>query len=191
PRQPGATSGRPAAGRNVRPPGNRAHRGAGRWRRQAPPAGPPGLRLARVRDAVAGLRVLHEADAVAERVPDREVDPVELLGGLLGDLHALRPQCLTHGVGVVGYEADGEARGALGDQFADLLRGLRVHAGRRGLLEEDVSVGDALGPNGQPAHLATEDHVGADLQAELAYVEVQRLVLVEDPDVRDVDALDH
>jgi hypothetical protein len=53
--------------------------------------------------------------------------------------------------------------------------------GRAGPLEEDLAVGVAGEADRQPAHEAHVD-VGVDLEAELAHVEVERLVLVEDED---------
>ena len=52
---------------------------------------------------------------------------------------------------------------------------------RSGLLQQDLAVGLAGDVDGQPAHEAEVD-VGVDLEAELADVEVERLVLVEHED---------
>src|SRR5690606_14788059 len=132
-----------------------------------------------------------EAKAVPERIADREVGTVELLGRLLGDLDTLGLQLGVQRGGVGGDETDRETGGALGDDVADLLRGGGVDAWWSDLLEQDLPVGHPLRPDGQPAHGASELHVGAHLEAQLAYVELQSLVLVEYPHVRDVDAGDH
>src|SRR5690606_17995256 len=134
--------------------------------------------------------LLDHADVVAERVADREVDAVRPLLRLLADRHALGPQLLAQPAGVVGREADGEARGALRHQLADLLGGVGVDAGRRHELEEDLAFGLTLGTHGQPPH-GSEVDVGRDLEAQLADVEVESFFLVEDPDVGDVYALYH
>ena len=74
---------------------------------------------------------------------------------------------------------DPAAARALGDRLADLLRGGLVVCGRAGLLEQDLPLGLARDADRQPAHEA-EVLVGVHLEAELADVEVERLVLVED-----------
>ena len=78
-------------------------------------------------------------------------------------------------------ETEREPRRALGDELADLLGRLVVVRRRPGPLEQDLAVGIAGDADGQPAHEAQVD-VGADLEAELADVEVERLVLVEHED---------
>src|SRR5215212_1295936 len=126
-------------------------------------------------------RGLHDADVVAERVAQAAVDAVEALGRLVGELDALGLELLVGLAQVVGPQAEREARRALGDELADLL-GRRVVVGRGpGALEEDLAIGIAGRADGQPAHEAHVD-VGADLEAELADVEVQGLVLVEHED---------
>ena len=126
---------------------------------------------------------LDEAHVVAERVAQAAVDAVEVLGRLLGELDALGLELLVGAAAVVGGEPGGEAGRALGDEVADLRGGRVVHGGRAGPLEQDLAVGVAGDADGQPAHEAEVD-VGADLEAELADVEVERLVLVEDEDAR-------
>ena len=66
-------------------------------------------------------------------------------------------------------------------QLAHLLGRRVVHGRRAGRLEQDLAVGIAGDADGQPAHEAQVD-VGVDLEAELADVEVEGLVLVEDED---------
>src|SRR5690554_2804472 len=134
--------------------------------------------------------MLHDPYVVPERVADAEVYAVGLLHGLLGHLHALALQLLVEPVGVVRDETEREAGGALADQLAELAHGVGVHAGRGGLLQQDLALRAARRPHRQPAHGAEVD-VGADLQTQLADVEVQRLVLVEHEHVADVYALDH
>src|SRR5690606_41373681 len=72
-----------------------------------------------------------DADVVAERVADREVDAVRAVPGLLADRHALGPQVLAGGAGVVGHEADRQARRALRHPLAALLGGVAGAAGPR------------------------------------------------------------
>src|SRR4051795_7269516 len=126
---------------------------------------------------------LGDAEVVAEGVAEAEVDAVGLLDRLLADLHTL---LLQLGVRLVRRGGAGEpkaADGALGEQVADLGRGLLAHRRRPGLLQQDAAVGVAGDVDGQPAHEAEVD-VLPDLEPELADVEVQRLVLVEDVDLR-------
>src|SRR5207247_2924775 len=87
-------------------------------------------------------------------------------------------------------EAGGTTPAPLPDGLAPRPRGLRAHRRRARDLEQDVVRRVARRANGEPAHHA-EGHVGADLEAELADVEVESLLLVEDEDVRDVDRVEH
>ena len=74
-----------------------------------------------------------------------------------------------------------EARGALGHQLADLLRRASSMPGGPGQLQQDVAARLARDADRQPAHEAEIDVI-ADLEPELADVEVERLVLVEHED---------
>src|SRR3954451_23015977 len=82
---------------------------------------------------------LEDADRVAERIAQAEVDPVGLLGRLLRDFDALGEQLLVGGARVVGHEADPAAGRALGDELADGLGGVAVHRRRAGLLQQDLA----------------------------------------------------
>ena len=68
---------------------------------------------------------------------------------------------------------------ALGQELADLFGGGVVVGGRPWLLEEDLAPRVARHVHRQPAHEA-EVGVCVHLESELAYVEVERLVLIED-----------
>jgi hypothetical protein len=91
---------------------------------------------------------------------------------------------------VVRREPDRETRCALGDELSDLPGGGIIHRRWSWLLEQDVASGLPRHANRQPAH-EPEILIVADLEAELADVEVQSLVLVGDEDVRDVDGVQH
>src|SRR4051812_9177223 len=92
------------------------------WRRPrgAPPPGRAGSGGAHLRDA----------EVVAERVAETEVDAVGLLYRLLGDLHALFLELGVGLVGVIGPEEQVAAGCALRDQLAHLVGGLLAHRGR-------------------------------------------------------------
>jgi len=126
------------------------------------------------------------SELVAERIAEPEVDPVFALGELVHDLHALCLELVKGLPGVLGREADGEPARALADQLPNLLRRLGVHPRRSRQLEEYVARGIPGNPDGQPAHDA-EVKVIAHLEPKLADVEVERLLLVKNEDVRDVD----
>ena len=79
---------------------------------------------------------------------------------------------------------------ALGQLLADHRGRLLVHRRRPRLLEQDGPVRLIGNVDGQPAHVAEVDVV-ADLEPELADVEVERLRLVEDVDLRDPEGLEH
>ena len=89
----------------------------------------------------------------------------------------------VHGVDVVDLEGDPAPGGALGEQLADLLGGLRVVRRWAGTLQQDLAVVTGR-LHGEPAH-EPEVGVGADLQTEDADVEVEGLVLVEDEEGRE------
>jgi retinol dehydrogenase-14 len=126
---------------------------------------------------------LRNAEVVAEGVAQAEVDAVGLVDRLLGDLDALLLELRVGLVRVVAAEEEVAAGRTLAEQFADLRRRLLAHRGRPRDLEEDAAGGVPGDVDGQPAHEAEVD-VLADLHAELADVEVQRLVLVGDVDLR-------
>src|SRR6267143_2695148 len=137
-----------------------------------------------------GRRELNDSEVVAERVAQAAVDSVGVFGRLFAELDASSLQGLV-GLPAIGCcETKREAAAAFADRFADLGGGLLVHAGRGRDLEQDVAAGITGYPNRQPAHEA-EVHVGADLEAELADVEVEGLLLVEDEYVRNVDCVEH
>src|SRR3954469_9085053 len=125
-----------------------------------------------------GSALLHlgDADVVAERVAQAEVDAVGLVDRLLGDLHALRLQLGMGLVGVVAAQEQVSAGCTLREQVAHLRGGLSAHGRRTGDLQQDPAGGVTGDVDGEPAHEA-EVHVLPDLHAELADVEVQGLVL--------------
>src|SRR3954447_20330381 len=104
--------------------------------------------------AGSGLLHLRDAQVVAERVAQAEVDAVGLVDRLLGDLDALCLQLGVGLVGVVGPEEQVASGGALRDQLAHLGGGLLAHRGRAGLLQEERAVGLTGQGDGQPAHRA-------------------------------------
>ena len=79
---------------------------------------------------------------------------------------------------VVDGDEGRRAHRPLGHQLSDLLGGRVVVRGRAGLLQQQLMVGLCREVDGQPTHEA-EVGVGVQLEAELADVEVERLVLVE------------
>src|SRR5260370_19800843 len=65
---------------------------------------------------------LHDAQVVAERVAETEVDAIRVLGGLFGDFDPAGLQRLVGLLAVVRGKADREAARALADQLANLRR---------------------------------------------------------------------
>jgi hypothetical protein len=107
------------------------------------------------------------------------VGAVEALCRLLGELDALRDQVLIGLVDVVDREDAGHSHRPLGHQLTDLLGRLIVVGRRTGLLQQELVLRVSGDVHRQPTHEA-EVRVGVHLEAELADVEVDRLVLVED-----------
>src|SRR3954452_6556426 len=132
-------------------------------------------------EAVSALH-LRDAEVVAERVAQAEVDAVGLVDRLLADLHTLLLELGVGLVRVVAAEEEVAAGRALAEQLADLRRGLLAHRRRPGDLEQDAAGGVPGDVDRQPAHEAEVD-VLADLHAQLADVEVQGLVLIGDVDL--------
>src|SRR3954452_10738341 len=97
---------------------------------RAPPPGRAG----------SGLLHLRDAQVVAERVAQAEVDAVGLVDRLLGDLDALRLELGVGLVGVVGPEEQVASGGALGDQLPDLRGRLLTHGRRPGVLQQKRAV---------------------------------------------------
>src|SRR5216683_827227 len=93
-------------------------------------------RLERHRKSLWIVRQLREAKLVPERVPESAVDPVEVLCRLGSELDPARLEGFVRLAAVVGGQAEREARGAFGDELADLFRSLFVHRRRARLLEE-------------------------------------------------------
>src|SRR5262252_4795767 len=133
---------------------------------------------------------LHDSNVVAEWIAQPDVDAVGLLHRFLSELDALGEQRLIGLSAVVRREADRETRCALRNELADLPSGRIVHLRWTRSLEQDVASRLSRHANGQPAH-ESEILIAADLQAELADVEVQRFVLIGDEDVRDGDGVQH
>src|SRR5260370_38362144 len=127
---------------------------------------------------VVANRQLDDADVVAERVANPEVGSVKVLFRLGGELDAARLERLVGLAAVRSRKAEGEAAGSLGDDVANLVRGLRIHGRRPRQLEQNVASGLARDSNRDPAH-DPKGHVIGELQPELVDVEVDRLVLVE------------
>src|SRR5205823_3787268 len=127
---------------------------------------------------------------VAEWIAQSAVDAVRSLGRLLGELDALRAKFGVGLAAVVGGEEEVSARGPLGQQFADLGRGFLVERRRSRGLQQNLAVAIARHADGQPAH-ETEVLVRIDLEAELADIEVERLVLVENVKRRNCESVEH
>src|SRR5205823_9933182 len=127
---------------------------------------------------------------VAERIAQPAVDAVRSLGWLLGELDALRTKFGVGLAAVVSGEEQVSTCGAFGQQLADLRGGLLVECRRSRRLQEDLAVTVAWDTHRQPAHEA-EVLVGVDLEAEVADVEFERLVLVEDIDRRNGECVEH
>src|SRR6266480_2468073 len=127
---------------------------------------------------------------VAERIAQPAVDAVRSLGRLLGKLDALRAKFGVGLAAVVGREEQVSAGGPLGQQLADLGRGLLVERRRSRGLQQDLAITIAWDTYGQPAH-ETEVLVGIDLEAKLADVELERLVLVENIERRNRECVEH
>src|SRR5438105_5382043 len=81
-------------------------------------------------------------------------------------------------------------RGPLRHQLADLCRGLYVERRRARLFQQDLPVMIARHADREPAHEA-EILVGIDLEAQLADVEVECLVLVENVERRNRESVEH
>jgi hypothetical protein len=77
-----------------------------------------------------------------------------------------------------------------GCSFGPSVNSTPFAARRTGSLEQDLALRVAGHVDGQPAHEAEVD-VAVHLEAELADVEVERLVLVEDEDLGHVDVGEH
>src|SRR5713226_4629654 len=82
---------------------------------------------------------LDDADVVAERVADPEVGSVKVLCRLRGELNAASRERLVGLAAVRSRKAEREAAGSLGDNVANLVRGLRIHGRRPGKLEQNVA----------------------------------------------------
>src|SRR3954447_23934153 len=89
------------------------------WSRRLPPA-----RLVRLSDLDRTLGRLGDADLVAERVAQRAVDAVWLLGRVLGELRALAGELLVGLAAVIGAEDAGQSERPLGEQVAHLAADL-------------------------------------------------------------------
>src|SRR5690625_208074 len=134
--------------------------------------------------------LLSDADVVAERVAQRTVDPVGLLGGLLGELHTLGEELVVGRLTIVCGQDGSRTHGPLGDQVAHRGCSPLRKPRRCRDLQQDVPVGLAGRGHGEPAHEAHLD-VGGHLEAEVADVEVERGLLVEDVDAVDAESGDH
>src|SRR5215207_7959003 len=129
------------------------------------------------------LAPLREPDVVAGRVAERRVDPVRPLLGLLDELDAAALELLVGSAAVVGRQED-RPGGALRRQALDLLGGLRLeHRRARDRHQHDRDVRLPRRPDAEPAEVAHlgDGDVAAHLHAELLRIEVERLVLVVDP----------
>src|SRR3989442_1824083 len=132
---------------------------------------------------------LHEPDVVPERVAQPAVDTVVPLGRLLGDLDAFRSEFLIRLLAVGGCEEEVATRGTLRYQLAGPLRRTRVLGRRTRLLQQDLAA-VTWHVDRQPAHEA-QVLVAVDLEAQLADIEVERLVLVENVNRRDRESVEH
>src|SRR5436309_2569844 len=122
---------------------------------------------------------------VAEGVAHSHVDSVEVLDRFLGELDTAGLQRLIQRTAVIRGEGE-PAHRALGYQVADLLRRCLVHRGWAGRIQEDVRSRLARNSDRQPAR-GTLLEVVADLEPELAGVELEGFILVEDEDAGDSD----
>src|SRR5439155_22223359 len=145
--------------------------------------------LGRARESRWDLEQLRQAEEGAERVAEAAVDAVRALGWPLGELDALRPHRLVGLPAIVGREEQGPAGRAFRHQLAGLLGGTFVEAWRAGPLQQDLA-GIARHLHRPPAHEA-QILIGVHFEAELADVEVERLVLVENVERRDQKSLEH
>src|SRR5690606_7391097 len=130
-----------------------------------------------------------DADRVAERIADAEVAPVALIGGLLGDVDPRGLEPLELAVDVIREEGEPAAARPLAHELAHLLLGGGVVRGHPRTLEQDVVL-LARHAHREPAHRA-ELHIGAHLEAEQPHVELERLVLIEHEDRRQVVGCQH
>src|SRR4029077_8912962 len=138
--------------------------------------------------ALPGLR-LQDADLVAERVAQTTVDPVAVVGRLLRELDALGAEPLVRAEAVVGAEHHDDPGGALRDELPNLLGCLLVHHRRAWDVELDLGERLAGDADGQPAEAAL-GVIGLDFQSELPDVEVERLLVIEAPDVGGGDGVE-
>jgi len=81
------------------------------------------------------------------------------------------------------------ARRTLRDQLADLLGRFLVVGGRARLLQQDLAA-VTWHIDGQPAHEA-QILVAVHLEPQLADIEVERLLLIENVDRRDRESVEH
>src|ERR1700730_15892603 len=133
---------------------------------------------------------LGDADMVAERITEAEIDAVGLFRRLLCELDALGTKLVVCLVSVICRKEEVPAGPALGQERADLVGCRRIHRGRPGPLEHDLAIGVPRDADGQEAH-ETEILIRVDFQAECADVEVDGLVLIEHVDLRDSEAAKH
>ena len=133
---------------------------------------------------------LGEAQRVAKGVAQRAVDPVEALGRLLRELDTLRAQALIGAAAVVGVQDQAPAGGSLGNELAYVRRRRVVVGGRPGDHQDELDVGLVGKVDSEKAHRA-EVGVGVHDHPELAHVEVERLVLVEDVYEGVADSIGH
>jgi hypothetical protein len=125
------------------------------------------------------FHALREAEPVARVVAEGRLDAVEALRRLLDERHALLLELAVRGPAVAGLEHPGAER-ALGDELLHHLGRLGVEHRRAGIREDDLHVGLVGRPDVSQRNVSMFG-VRADLEAELGRVEVQGLVLVEDP----------
>src|SRR5438105_12631225 len=116
---------------------------------------------------------LREPDVVPERIAKRAVDPVRPLGGLLRELDASLRELVVGLAAIVRREEQVAPRPTLGQEVADLGRGLVVHDRLARPLQQDRAAGVTGYADGQPAHEA-QILVVPLLETELPHVEVER-----------------
>src|SRR5258708_35142321 len=99
---------------------------------------------------VVANRRLDDADVVAERIANPEVGSVKVLFRLGGELDAARLERLVGLAAVRSRKAEREAARSLGDDVANLVRGLRIHGRRPRQLDQTVASGLSPDPNPDP-----------------------------------------
>src|SRR5262249_39120185 len=130
------------------------------------------------------LGVLRQAEPVAAAVNEDRLNAIGILGWRRRELNAAAFQFFVGGATIVGVE-DAATHQASVEQRAQMPNGFLVElAEDHRLVEHQFQVGLVLWADGEPAKAAFHREVGANLEAKLVPVEVERLVVVEHKDSR-------